>query len=332
MKQEARSVTVVFYQELTDVWRRQIDSIAREFPQARLICDPDEAERRFPEADVVVGGKLSEALIRRAERLKLIIVPFTGISHLPLDLVVERGIRIANAHGNAPYVAERTVALILAFYGRIVEFHSDLRDARWHGFWVGRGLDDTWESVDGKRCAVLGAGEIGLHVARRLRPFGVRTVGFKRNAVAEVPPEYERMVYSLDEALEGAQIVVVALPSTPETRGLITEEKLRAMPGALLVNVGRGDIVDEEALYRCLSTGVLHGAAIDTWYNYPSKGVGGEPSQHGIHRLPNVVLSPHVGGFTKQAVHACTEEACENLRRYLREEPLPNEASPRNAY
>ena len=326
------AVTIVFYQKITDVWRRHIDAIEQEFPDAELVVEPTEVERRLPEAEVIVGGKLTEEVIRRAERLELIIVPFTGISHLPLALITERGVRIANAHGNAPYVAERAVALILAFYGRVIEFHNDLRNGRWHGFWVNRGLDDTWDSVDGKRCVVLGAGEIGLHLARRLKPFGVEMVGFKRSKPPEIPPEYDEMVYSLDDALAGADIVVVALPQTAETRGILDERRLRAMPGALLVNVGRGEIIEEQALARCLSEGVLAGAAIDTWYNYPAEGVEGEPSRMAIHCRPNVVLSPHVGGFTEKAVRACTEEACENLRRYLRGDALLHEADPTRAY
>jgi len=322
----------MFYQKITDVWLKEIGALAEEFPEVELVHDQEEVERRIPEAEVIVGGKLDRETIDKAVRLRLIIVPFTGISHLPLELISERGIRIANAHGNAPYVAERTVALILAFYGRIVAYHNDLREGRWHGFWVNRGLEDTWDSVDGKRCTVLGAGEIGRHVACLLKPFGVRTTGFKRSRVDAVPAEYETMVYSLDEALAGADMVVVALPSTPQTRGFIGEAELRKMPGALLVNVGRGDIIDEAALHRSLSAGSIAGAAIDTWYRYPTDGVDGDPSPLGIHRLENVVLSPHVGGFTKQAVRACTVEACENLRKYLRDGSLLSEADPAQAY
>jgi phosphoglycerate dehydrogenase-like enzyme len=239
---------------------------------------------------------------------------------------------VANSHGNAKYVAERTVAMILAFYGKIIEYHNDLAEGRWHGFWVGRGLDDTWESVDGKTAAVIGAGTIGHYLARLLKALEVTVVGFKRRPVDTLPQHFDDMYYNLDSAIGAADMVIVALPATTETKGLFDAPRLSRMEGKLLVNVGRGSIVEEKALYDALRGGILRGACIDTWYRYPEGGTEGEPSAYPFRELENVVLSPHVAGFTWQSARNNLLQTMENLRRYLTSGELLTETSPANAY
>jgi len=119
--------------------------------------------------------------------------------------------------------------------------------------------------------------------------------GWRRKKDAEVPEHFDAVLPSLKEVLDIAEIVFITLPATSETEGLISKDHLMSMKGKFLVNVGRGSIVDEEGLYEALKSGVLKGAALDTWYTYPTTGVKGAPSRFPIHTLPNVVLSPHVG-------------------------------------
>ncbi len=324
---------VLFYQKLNSLWREKLVALREEFPQVEFIDDIERAESLLPEADVLVGGKPGREEIEKARRLSFIVVPFAGINHLPLEMIRERGIRVANSHGNAFCVAERTLALILAFYGRVVEFHNDLQqENRWHGFWVGRGLEDSWESIEGKTAAILGAGEIGRQTARLLKPFGVHTTGLRRRPREQEPEDFDRMVYDLDEAIDAGEIVVVDLPATKRTRGLLGPDRLTVMKGSFLVNVGRGSIVDEEALYERLRDGTLRGAAIDCWYTYPEGGVVGAPSRYPMHELDNVVLSPHIAGFTARAVERNVEHAVENLAGFLRGEKARFEADTAEAY
>jgi phosphoglycerate dehydrogenase-like enzyme len=320
--------------KLNDAWKQEIERLRADFPEVAFVESREGTDGgdAVTDADVIVGGKLNREVVDRAAELKLIIVPFAGISHLPLDLVVNRGIRVANCHGNARYVAERTAAMILAFYGKIIEYHNDLRENRWHGFWVGQGLDDTWESVEGKTAAILGAGHIGHYLARFLTSFDVRVVGYKRRRVDTLPPYYEEMYYDLDEAVQAAEIVIIALPATAETNGLFDSKRLQTMEGKLLVNIGRGSIVEEKALYDALAAGTLRGACIDTWYRYPGGGTEGAPSAYPVQTLSNVVLSPHAAGFTWQSVRNNLSEAMENLRRYLTTGELLNETTPQSAY
>jgi len=309
---------VTFLQKTNSLWDEKLGPVREEFPDLEIVTDREEAMKRVPETEVIIGGKLDHKIFEEAKNLKLVVVPFTGVNHLPFDLFKERGVKVANSHGNARYVAERTVAMILAYYGKIIEYHNDLREGQWHGFWVGQGLDDTWESVDGKTAAILGTGEIGKQIAGMLQVFRVGSIGLKRRRV-EVPPEgFDEIVYDTEEAVEKADMVIIALPSTDATRGLFDEALLSKMKGKLLVNVGRGDIIEEKALYEALEKGSLGGAAIDCWYTYPESGTVGFPSRYPVYELENIVLSPHSAGYTVLSAERSIEQACGNLAAFLR--------------
>lgn len=326
-------MNVLFFQELNSFWKKQIAGLKADFPGHRFMTLEEDGPQALGAADVLVGGKPGRADIGAAERLQLVVVPFAGINHLPLELLDRRGIRVANSHGNAPFVAERTLAMMLAWYGNIIGYHEDLKRGQWHGFWVGRGLDDTWRSIRGTRCAVLGTGEIARHLALQLEPFEVEVVGYKRRRIEEGIPGFSRIFYDLDEAIEGADTVVITLPGTPETTGLLGRERLSKMKDTLLVNVGRGSIVDEAALDEALREGTLGGAAIDCWYSYPEGGsTQGPPSRFPFYLGERVVLSPHVAGFTSQAAARNIAQAFENIRQFLRDGSLLFEADPAGGY
>jgi phosphoglycerate dehydrogenase-like enzyme len=155
--------------------------------------------------------------------------------------------------------------------------------------------------------------------------------GYKRRRVESIPEHYEDMYYDLEEAIDAAEIVIIALPATPETKGLFDAGRLSRMKDKLLVNIGRGSIVEEQALYEALRDGTLRGACIDTWYRYPD-GTEGTPSEYPVTELDNVVLSPHAAGFTRQSVQNNLSEAMENLERYLDRGELLNETTPTHAY
>ncbi len=308
-----------FYLPLNQHWRDNIERLARGFPGVEFVADPDRSLAEFETLDAVVANPVPREKYEGAGNLKALFVPFVGINHLPADLLLDRGVEVFNCHGNAFSVAERALAMTLAAYGRIIEFHNDLRQGRWHGFWVGKGHEDFWHSLQGKPCAVLGTGAIGTALAKLLSAFDCRVTGYRRRPGAGVPPHFDRVTADLGEALRYAELVFVALPLTSETEGLLSREVLAGMQGKYLVNVGRGGIVDEEGLYRALADGVLAGAAIDTWYTYPPKGeTVGAPSRFPIHELPNVVLSPHVAGSTWEAVANNAVQTVDNVAEWLR--------------
>jgi len=300
------------------VWSPVLKELREEFPEHEWLEGLAPGSPEIPRLDIIIAGRLPHSAFEQACSLKAVFQPFTGINHLPLALLLERGVRVYNVHANAFDVAERALAMTLAFYGRIIEYHNDLRKEIWHGFWVSRGAEDNWDSIYGRTCTILGTGAIGCELAKLLKAFSCTVYGWRRSSSAPVPPNFDDIKGSLREALDAAEIIFIALPATPETEGLLSRGILMQMHGKFLVNVGRGSIVDEEGLYEALKSGVLKGAAIDTWYTYPASGVVGAPSRFPIHELPNVILSPHVGGSTNQATRKGVDDTCRNLRAFLR--------------
>jgi phosphoglycerate dehydrogenase-like enzyme len=310
---------IVFQNRLNRLWLQKIEELRHEFKHVDFVADPDEVKSALGNANALVTGGISLEIIRRAQGLEMIFVPFAGVDGLPLDYVRERGVKISNAHGNAPYVAERGIAMALAFYGKVIDYHNDLKECRWHGFAAHRGIRDTWDSIRGKACAILGTGEIGKQIAKLLNVFDCKVIGFKKRPVSETPKHFEQITLDLDEALQEGELIFICLPLTAQTKGMFSAEVLAGLKGKFLVNLGRGGIVDEEGLYRALKNGILKGAGIDVWYEYPKEGEDQRnPSKYPIHELSNVVLSPHVAGFTPQAATLNVEQTIDNIRAYLK--------------
>ncbi|MFH1102816.1 MAG: 2-hydroxyacid dehydrogenase [Pseudomonadota bacterium] len=310
---------IVFLSRLSRDWLAQIQILQEEFKHDLFITDPFEAEKELQTATAIVAGEIPLSVVQSANHLEIIFVPYAGIDGLPMPYIKAHDIRIANVHANAPYVAERAIAMALCFYGKMIEYHQDLKSFKWHGFWAGGGLTDTWNSIRGKACTVIGAGEIGKQIAKLLKAFECTVIGFKRRPVRILPDHFDEITLNIEEAIAKAELIFVSLPLTNETRGIIGRPQLMQMKEKFLVNVGRGEIINESALYEALKAGVLKGAAIDAWYAYPDKG-GTEiaPSAYPFHELPNVILSPHVAGFTPESAKLNIAQTIENIRAYLK--------------
>jgi phosphoglycerate dehydrogenase-like enzyme len=309
----------ILYIDSSPPWIEKINELAMEFPEVEFIPQEKRTDKDLKEAHALIGGWIPPEDIKHAEELKMIFVSFTGPNMLPFQYLKERRIRLSNTHGNARYVAERGIAMVLSLYGKIIDYHLDLQKAKWHGIWSGRGLQDTWESIYGKHCAVIGTGEIGKWIAKFLAVFNCRITGFKKRPVSEKPEYFDEITLDLKEALDKSELIFITLPLTMETQGLFDTKILSGLHGKVLINLGRGGVIDERGLYESLKGGVLKGACIDVWYDYPERGTGsGYPSKYPFHELPNVVLSPHVGGFTSQAAQLNVEQTIQNIRAYLK--------------
>ncbi len=318
---------------LGSIWTPRLRALAAEYPEHEIIVEPESARAALPRLDAILALRLEAASYEAASSLKAVFVPFTGLNHLPVELLASRGVRAFNVHGNAESVAQCALAMTLAFYGRTIEYHDDLKQGKWHGFWVGKGAEDEWSSLYRRPCAVFGVGAIGAAIARILKAFHCPVVGYRRRPGLPKPPAFDRIETDLRAAVDSSELLFVALPLTPSTKGLFSKELLLSMKGKFLVNVGRGAVVDEEGLYLALRNGALKGAAIDTWYEYPPAGsTTGAPSRFPIHELPNVVLSPHVGGSTREAGPLGMEETMGNIASWLRGEKAENEADLRELY
>ncbi len=175
------------------------------------------------------------------------------------------------------------------------------------------------KSIYGKSCAIIGTGEIRKWIAKFLKVFGCHIIGFKKRPVNQNPEYFDEITLDLKEALYKSKLIFTTLPLTEETRGLLDAEILSGLHGKVLINLGRGGVIDERGFYESLKNGVLKGAGIDVWYTYPERETAsGYPSQYPFHELPNVVLSPHVAGFTPQATQLNIEQTIQNTRSYLK--------------
>jgi phosphoglycerate dehydrogenase-like enzyme len=174
---------------------------------------------------------------------------------------------------------------------------------------------------------IVGYGRVGREVARRAAPFGCRILAANRTPrPAEDGVEQVYPLAELDQMLPQCDTVALCTALGPETTGLLDARRLELMkPGAFLINISRGPVVDEDALYVALREEKLGGAAIDVWWQYPN---AGEPnrrgSRHPFHELPNVILTPHNSGWTAGMMRRRWDEVALNLNRFVRGEPLIN--------
>ena len=212
-------------------------------------------------------------------------------------------------------LAEFSLMAMLTFRKRLLETLVDQAKHHWERY--------ATTDLEGRSLLVVGVGSIGTEVARMARAFGMRTVGVKRT-VDGVDPDALHLdaLYGFEDlhaALEGAEHLVLAAPHTPDTEGLIGARELALLaPGAVVVNVSRGALLDEAALIDVLESGHLAGAALDVFAEEPL------PTDSPLWDMPNVIVSPHSASTSDRENGRITHLFCENLRRYLAGEPLLN--------
>lgn len=271
----------------------------------------------------VMLGLPTAAEIAVAPRLRWIQLTNAGADNYSRGrMELPAGVTLTNLSGAfGQSISEYVLAMTLMLYKNLQIYRDQQREHRWQDV-------PRQESPVGKRLLILGAGDIGTAIARRFRPFGCHVTGVRRS-VGALPPEFDAIITTreLDELLPRSDIVACALPSTPETRGLLDRRRLRLLkPTALLLNVGRGDLIDTEALTELLREGRLLGAGLDVTDPEPLS------PDHPLWDCPNAIITPHATGGSFGHLPA-TEEALfaicrENLRRYAGGLPLLNRVDP----
>jgi phosphoglycerate dehydrogenase-like enzyme len=203
-----------------------------------------------------------------------------------------------------------------------------LRGGTWLSQWsVGASPAPVWPELSGKTLGILGYRRIGQSVARRARAFEMEICAIRRDVRRSSEDELTLLggLEILDEVLRRSDYLVIALPLMAETRGLIGPKQIRAMkPTAVLVNVSRTEIVDEEALYRALAERTIAAAGLYVWYRYPTHAEPTQPARQPFHELPNVLMTPHVAGWTDGMLRARAKLIAENIHRTARGEPPVN--------
>lgn len=308
---------ILFLNKMDDYWKNRINEIRDDFPDTEFLIPQSKEERikYMKKSDGIVTSRFQKEDIEKSKNLKVLFIPYTGVNFFPVDKLKEQKIIISNAHGNSQYVAERALALSLSLMGRIVEYHNDLREGYWHR---GEGEAGRWESLYEKTLGILGTGKIGLKLAKLLKPFSDKIIGFRKHADRPLLPNFKRITDNIFEVVKESDVIYITLPLTDETMGLINLEVLKKMRDKYLINVGRGNIIEEEALYRSLKKGILKGAGLDVWYSYPDvKNQPFFPSNYPLFKLDNVVITPHNAGNANLARKKNVNETFRNIRSYL---------------
>lgn len=273
-------------------------------------------------ADVIIGDysfrlPVDEAVAEAARGCRLIQQPSIGYQHIDLEATRREGIPVANAGAaNAVGVAEHTIMFMLCLLKNALYYHRKTAQGEWSQqdmFTV------SLQELEGKVLGIVGMGHIGREVAVRAKPFGCRMVYYDIKAL---PPRVEKELgverMELDDLLRASDIVTLHVPLTPGTRHLIDPDKLALMkPGAFLLNLARGEVVDEEALAQALEEDRLAGAGIDVFTQEPI-----DPDNP-LLRSPKVILSPHVAGGTNESRVRIIQVTMDNVVRVLKgEKPL----------
>ncbi|MHA1210564.1 MAG: NAD(P)-dependent oxidoreductase [Candidatus Freyarchaeota archaeon] len=290
----------------------------------------EETLEEIRDADVLLAHWVPARLIEGAEKLRLIQTAAAGADAIDYRAAAEKGITVATSSGcNASATAEHAMLLMLALVRRLPQEHNRVTGGEWK----------TWgEKYEGyelldKTLGIIGLGKIGVELTKRAKAFGMRILAVKKhpesrgNLKQELGLEFLGGLDSIDYVLENSDFVVVCVPLTEETTEMIGEREINLMKRtAYLINVSRGKAINEKALTKALKEGRIAGAGLDVFYDYLP-----EPDNP-LLKLDNVVLTPHMGGWTKESRHRCLKFALENVWRFYRGEPVKNQVRPHLGY
>lgn len=270
--------------------------------------------RAAPEADSMLVGavprQLVEEVFAMAPKLQWVHVLWTGLDSLLFPALVDSPVVLTNGRGVfARSLAEFVIAGMLWFAKDIRRMRRQQREQKWEKFLV--------EELHGKLLGILGHGSIGRAVAALAAAFGMKVIGVRRNSPRE----------EFDEVIQTSDFILVSAPLTPETRGLIGEAEFRRMrPEAVLINVGRGPVVRQEALIAALRENRIRGAVLDVYDEEPL------PAGHPFWTMENVLLSPHCADNTPVWLEEAMELFVDNFERYAAGQPLKNLVDKKAGY
>jgi len=294
-------------------------------PDTELVFPEPEEEilREIEDADVLLSHWAPAKIIEKAKRLKLIQTAAAGGDSIDFVAAARKGIIAATASGcNASATAEHAILLMLAVVRRLPQEINRLLQGKWKRW------EDKYEGYEllNKTLGIIGLGKIGVELAKRAKAFGMRILAIKKHPQSlegeekELGLDFLGGLDSLDYVLENSDFVVLCVPLTEETKEMIGEREIQLMKKtAYLINVSRGKAVDEKALVEALKNGRIAGAGLDVFYDYiPSP-------DNPLFKLDNVVLTPHMGGWTKESRERCLRFALENVWRLYRGETVKNQ-------
>ena len=277
---------------------------------------PDELIATIPDYDALVvrsETRVTEPVIVAGNNLKVVARAGIGVDNIDLDAATRAGVAVVNAPiGNTVAAAEHTMALMLALARNVPQAYASMKEGQWQRS-AFMGIE-----VRNKTLGIIGLGRVGSEVARRAASFGMRLIAFDPFVAPDFAARLGVAVMSLDELLPQADFITLHTPLTPGTVNLISGPQLALMkPGARLINVARGELVDEAALLEALENERLGGAALDVFTNEP-------PGDLPLLKHPRLVATPHLGASTEEAQRDVAIEAAEQVLAILDGQPARN--------
>lgn len=269
----------------------------------------------MPDIDVVVTLVFTREMGEKSGRLRLVQVPGAGLDRIDRT-AIPAGAILANVYGHETGIAEYIFGAMLALSRGFPTLDNALRRGNWLSQWgVGIPTPPPWPELAGKTLGILGYGRIGHALAKRAAAFDMKVLAIRRDVSrADAYAQIGRP--NLEEILAASDFLAITVPLTPSTKGLIGAPQLAQMKQtAILINVARAALIDEEALYSALREKRIGGAALDVWYKYPSTHGQTKPSVFPFHELPNVLMTPHVAGWTDGMLEARATLIAENIKR-----------------
>jgi phosphoglycerate dehydrogenase-like enzyme len=257
-----------------------------------------------PDFQILINGTPNRDQLTASPNLNSLIIPYAGVPNQTRQLLIDfPHLNIHNLHHNAAPTAEMAIALLMAAAKFLIPIDRSFRDHDW----TPRYQPNPSILLQGKTALILGFGHIGQRVGQFCQALGMGVIGLRRQVDKPILPGVEAQVHppeALEALLPDSHVLIITLPFTAQTDQLIGARQLSLMqPGGILVNVGRGTIVDQAALYQALKGGPLAAAGLDVWYNYPQdqdQRRDTPPADFPFHQLDNIVMSPHRGGGSQE--------------------------------
>ncbi|PZO03348.1 MAG: phosphoglycerate dehydrogenase [Hyphomicrobiales bacterium] len=287
-----------------------------------VLATPADQEA-YAQAEAIIGVKFDAGLPMPKE-LKLFHVPGAGYDAVDLSLLPAQT-SVCNCFGHEQAISEYVMSALLARAIPLADADQKLRRGDW-AYWAGS-PDRVHGEIAGQTIGLLGFGHIGKAIARRAKAFEMKVHVANRSPVAT--SDLVDRAFTLDELTAfcgSVDVIVVSVPLTPDTTGIIDAAALAAMKrDAVIVNVGRGATIDEAALFEALEAGRIGGAIIDTWYRYPNPAESTIlPSKLAFHELSNVLMTPHMSGWTSGTIRRRQHTMANNIKRCLEGAALTN--------
>ena len=272
------------------------------------------------DVDIIASNRVPRELLETGSRLKMVQTFAAGVENIDFSAIKDQdNIIVCNSHINAAEVAEYAITLLFAVAKNIIPNDRELRKGDWKYAFGGPSPNIE---IRNKTCLILGLGSIGSEIAKRLKGFDVRITAATRSGNSKHADLVDRLV-KIDEAqplVEESDFIILSLPLSSESEELVNGEFISWMKSdSIIVNISRGRIVDEDALFDALRNNRIRGAGLDVWWRYPKKwrGKGSPPSDVPFQELDNLVASPHRAGYSENTEREYFQFAGENILRFI---------------